>query len=303
MNLYNKYRPTTLEGIKGNEEILPTLETMLSDLSKCPHSFLLTGPTGCGKTTLARIIAERVGCQPKDMVEMNISDLRGIDNVRDIIRSTSFLPMGSTARVWLLDEFHKATNDAQNALLKILEDTPDHVYFILCSTDPQKIISTIKGRCSTFQMSLLNDALMTGLLRRVARAEGVKLEEKVMEQIVQDSLGHPRNALNILEQVISTEPDQRLAMATKTAEQQNQVIELCRAMLKNAGWKEIRVILTGLSDQEPEQVRRAIMGYSQAVLLKEDNPKAGLMLESMLEPFYDSGFPGLTYACYRITKS
>jgi DNA polymerase-3 subunit gamma/tau len=299
MSLYLKYRPATLEDVRGNDDIVQTLEKMLTNIKTCPHSFLLYGPTGCGKTTIGRIISTRLGCQGSDFREVDSADFRGIDTIREIRRNSSFMPIQGACRVWIIDECHKMTNDAQNALLKILEDTPKHIYFILCTTDPQKLLPTIKGRCIQLQVKPLNDNQMKALLRSVVREENAVLSKEIYEQITQDSQGHARDALQILEKVLTAPEERQLEIAKQTAEQQSQVIELCRALLSNSGWKKIATILSGLKDQEPESIRRAVLGYCQAVLLKpEDNFLAGAILEEFLTPFYDSGAPQLTYACY-----
>ena len=195
---------------------------------------------------------------------------------------------------------HKLTNDAQNALLKALEDTPSHVYFILCTTDPQKLIVTIKGRCSQFQVHPLSDRQMFKLLRHVVKAEEDTLHKEVYDQIIQDSLGHPRNALQILEQVLNVESEKRLMTAKRSAEIQSQSIELCRALIDTSGWKKVANILEGLKNEDSENIRRAILGYCQAILLKGINNQAGLVMEYMIEPFYNTGYPGLVFACYSI---
>jgi DNA polymerase-3 subunit gamma/tau len=304
MSLYQKYRPTTLQMVKGNEHIISTLDGMLSNLETCPHTFLLHGGSGCGKTTIGRIIAERVGCKGADFREINASDDTGIDGVREIIKNSNYLPMQGDARVWLVDECHRWTTNAQDSVLKILEDTPSHVYFILCTTEPTKLKTTIRSRCSEFQVKPLTDDQMKGLLKRIVKAEGNSLEQEVYDQIIQDSLGHPRRAIVTLEQVLNVDEDKRLEVAKKTAELQSQTIELCRALLKpNNAWQPIRVILNALQEQDPEDIRRAVMGYCKAVLLKSDNEKAGLILDFFCEPFYNSGFPGVVHACYSIVKA
>ncbi len=302
-SLYLKYRPRTLEEIQGNNEIVLSLQGMLSDVEKCPHSFLLHGPTGCGKTTIGRIIAEQLGCRGTDLREMDTADFRGIDTIREVRKQSQYKPLEGHVRVWILDECHKLTNDAMNALLKILEDTPRHVYFILCTTDPQKLLPTIKGRCSQFQVKPLTDQQMMKLLREVVKAENENLAKPVYEQIIQDSFGHPRNALQILDQVLRTETDQRLEVAKRSAEEQSQSIELCRALINRGGWPKVMHILNGLKDQDAESIRRHVLGYCQAVLLKSDNQQAGLVLEEFMEPFFNTGFAGLVYACYSVVKS
>jgi len=303
MSLHLKYRPSELSQVKGNTDIVQSLEKMLSDLSKFPHSILLHGGTGLGKTSIARIIARRLGCDDSDLIEMNASDKSSIDDVREIIKNSQFLPLGGNCRVWLIDECHRWKDDAQNCLLKILEDTPKKVYFILCTTDPQKLKDTVKNRCQQFQVKPLTDSQMFSLLRKIVREEGETLEQEVYDQIIQDSLCHPRNALQILEQVLSVAPERRLEMAKQTAEVQSQAIELCRALIKHENWNKVNKILVGLKGQEEETIRRIVLGYCQAILLKEDNTRAGLIMEEMFDPFYNTGFPGLVFKCYSITKN
>lgn len=301
MSLNLKYRPTTLDEIRGNSDVVSTLEGLLSDLSTCPHSFIFYGQTGTGKTTLARIIADRLEIKGNDLSEINVADLRGIDTIREIIKQSQYCPLEGERRMWILDEFHKATSDAQNALLKILEEPSAHVYFIICTTDPQKLLSTIRGRCSQFQTKPLNEHQMYGLLRHVIKGEGEELTKEIYDQIIQNSSGLPRNALVTLEQVLSVSPEQRLEVAKQVSAEQNEVKELCRALLDRKSWKEVAKILEGLKDQEPESVRRAVLGYCQAVLLGGGrNDVAAAIIEVFWNPLYDIGRPGLTYACYSI---
>jgi DNA polymerase III subunit gamma/tau len=302
MSLYLKYRPKTLQEVKGNKELIASLDGMLSNLETCPHSFLLTGPTGCGKTTIGRIIADRLGCKGTDFKEVDSADFRGIDTVREIRKQCNFKSLDGPCRVWLIDECHKMTNDAQNALLKILEDTPSHVYFILCTTDPQKLLPTIKGRCSSFQVNTLNETQMTGLLKRVARAEGQKLEAEVMERMVLDGEGFVRNTLQILDQVLRVAPEEQLAVAQRTALEESESKALCKALLEGKPWKAVSAILRGLKNQDPEAIRRHVLGYASTVLLGNREDTAPLIIEEFLEPTYNSGFAQIVYASYSVTK-
>lgn len=299
MNLHLKYRPSSFDDVMGNEKIVETLKGMLSGNGEAPHAILLHGPTGCGKTTLGRIIANTLGSVGNDLREIDSADFRGIDSVRDIRKQSRFKSLEGNVRVWILDECHKMTNDAQNALLKALEDTPPHVYYILCTTDPQKLIAAIRGRCAQFQVSPLSDRDMKKLLVSVVKSEGESIEKEIYEQIVLDSQGLPRNALQILAQVLAVIPENRLEVARQAAELQSQTIELCRALIGRPNWKGIQNILNGLKDQEPEGIRRAVMGYCSAVLLKSgQNDQVAKTLEAFLEPTYDTGFPGIVFACY-----
>jgi flagellar biosynthesis regulator FlaF len=140
------------------------------------------------------------------------------------------------------------------------------------------------------------------LVRKTAKAEGFKLVKEVYEQIAEDSLGHARNALQILEKVLRVSPEKQLAMAIQSAEETSKSIELCRALMNRSAWKQIANILTGLRNQAPEEIRRGVIWYCNNILLKGSNEKAALVLEEFIEPFYTSGFPQLTLACWRVVN-
>jgi DNA polymerase III gamma/tau subunit len=302
MSLYQKYRPQTLDEVQGNDQVIDQLKSMFTDLSKGPHAFLLHGPTGCGKTTVGRIIAKEVGCVGVDYKEINTADFRGIDMAREVIRNAHLLPIEGDSRVWLIDECHKLTNEAQNALLKILEDTPRHVYFILCTTDPWLLLKTIKGRCVQLQMNPLDDRQMYQLLRSVVKGEGKKITQSVYDQIIQESFGLPRNAIQILESVLSVPIEKQMEAARQATEVKSESIELCRALVGATPWKKVSNILEGLKDEDAEGIRRHILAYCQSIILKGGD-KAGIASDIIMEfwePLYNIGFPGLVGVCYRI---
>jgi DNA polymerase III gamma/tau subunit len=303
MSLYLKYRPKTLDEIFGNETTKEELTNILSNKENCTHAFLLYGEKGCGKTTIGRIIAKELECSKSDFHELDSADFRGIDTIREIRKRSQLMAMQGDVIVWLLDECHQISKDGQHALLKLLEDTPKHVYLILCTTDPQKLLPTVRDRCVQLEVKPLLEKQMMRLLHKIVRSENEQLGKEIYEQIIQDSLCHPRAALQILDQVLRVSPDLRLKVAEKQAERQNQSIELCRALLQNTGWKKVQNILNGLKNEEPETIRRMVLGYCQAVLLKNDNEQAGLIMEEFIEPFFNTGFAGLVYACYSVIKN
>lgn len=301
--LYQKHRPQTLDEIKGNRNLVVTLRGLLKDKKKCPHAFLFVGETGCGKTTIARIIASELECTENNLIEIDTAQFTGIDSVRDIRKSSQFTPLGGGVRVFIMDEIHRMTNDAQNALLKILEDTPPHIYFILCTTNEKSLLPTIIGRCSRHQVSLLNDQEMGDLLGDVLNKEEVVIAVSVLEMIVKSAQGHPRNALTILEQVIATPPKRQLIVAEQAQIVETESIELCRALLARKGWKVVSGILKNLkANDDAESIRRLVLGYMSAVLLNKEDDQCALVLECFREPFYNSNFPGLVLACYQVVK-
>lgn len=298
MSLYNKYRPKTFDEIVSNQETVEVLKNLLSSPNP-PHSYLLHGPTGCGKTTLGRIIAFSLNSSGENLIEINSADFRGIDTIREIYQRSMYSSLRGQNKVFIIDECHKLTNDAQNALLKMLEEPPISVYFVLCTTDPQKLLETVRGRCQQLAVSPLNELQTKRLLRGILVKEGKRIKEEVMLQIIETSRGLPRNAIQILEQVLSVAEDKQLEVAKKFEERKVASIELCRALIGKKSWKEISSILKELkNDEDPETLRRMILGYFQTVLLSKEDDRVAAIMEPFLDSFYNSGFPGLVYACY-----
>ena len=142
------------------------------------------------------------------------------------------------------------------------------------------------------------------LLKKIVKKEKDTLEQEVYDRIIEDAMGHPRAALTVLEQVLNAEPENRMEIAKRKAEEYNETIKLCQALINNKSWKEVAEILRGLSKQEPESIRRAVMGYASAVLVKGGaNDTAGTILETFKDPVFNSGFPGIVYASYFVTRN
>lgn len=299
MSLPLIYRPVDFHEVVGNAATVDSIKSVLSRPKEdIPHSWLITGPSGCGKTTLGRIVAAKLGCKGSDYYEVDSADFRGIDTIREIRKMMQYRPMESACRVWLLDECHQLSKDGQSALLKALEDTPPHVYFILCTTDPQKLLPTIKGRCAQFAVQALSDGEIVMLLKEVSEAEGKSVPTDILKQIARDSLGSSRNALQTLDKIIDLSPEKMSKAAEQESAKENAVIDLCRAVIKKEKWSVVAGILKGLEQEDPEQIRLAVMGYCKSVLLSGDSPRAFLIMDAFREPFYNNGMAGVVHACY-----
>jgi DNA polymerase-3 subunit gamma/tau len=178
MELYHKYRPKNFGRVVGQEESVALLKDFL-DRGEFPHTTLFVGPSGCGKTTLARICRDKLGCSDANFVEVNAADDRGIDLPRRLARQAPLAALGGGVRIWLIDEVHQLTSAAQDSFLKLLEDTPEHVYFMLATTDPQKLKKTILTRSTEIKLSLLPAKQVEFLVTKVCQAEKKRLTEEV----------------------------------------------------------------------------------------------------------------------------
>ena len=204
----------------------------------------------------------------------------------------------------MMDECHRLTGDAQDALLKNIEEPKSHVIFIFATTNPEKLKITFKRRCTILKVEPLSDLEVFRELSRIVKKERKRIKEEVLDSIVKNSKGSLGIALSMLDKVIDLKSSKLQLKEIQSIDNlETQVIDLCRCLINDrCKWRDASSILTQLKEQnaDPENIRRVVLGYCSSILLKEDNPKAALVLDCFINHFYDSGFPGLIHACYNV---
>lgn len=302
MDLAKKYRPKKIEDVVGQGGASNMVKEWIEN-NDIPHTIMFTGPSGTGKTTMARILADKLDCASKDIIEINIADSRGIDTAREIrTRATSKPMFGGKARVWILDEFHQATKDCQNALLKVLEEPKDWVYYIICTTEPGKLLRTITTRCNEVKCKSVSGPDMGMFLNKVWKKEEGVPKKDVIKRIVDCADGSPRKAIKLLESIIRLKTEAEMLEAVQQSESREFGINLARCMIfpgKDGGFKNACRMLLNMED-DPETVRQIAMSYAMKVMLgggKLAN-RAAKMLSCFQEPIYSAPKQLLALAVY-----
>ena len=224
--LYRTYRPAKFSEVVGQDYIVKTLTNAIRN-NKIAHAYLFAGPRGTGKTSIAKLFAKAINCQDfkeeacdscanckaylegnhPDIIELDAASNNGVDDIRQIIEQVPYAPMLGKYKVYIIDEVHMLTTQAFNALLKTLEEPPAHAIFILATTDPQKVIPTVLSRCQRYNFSKINPYEIRKRTMEILQKEGIPYEEKAVEEIARMAEGGMRDALSLLEQCLSYNPD------------------------------------------------------------------------------------------------
>ena len=221
--LYRKYRPMFLYDVVGQDSIVKTLKNSIMNKS-FSHAYMFFGPRGTGKTSISKIFARNINClDPKDgeacgkcdnckisfdkdcvdIIEIDAASNNGVDEIRKLIDNINLVPSSLKYKVYIIDEVHMLSTGAFNALLKTLEEPPEHVIFILATTDPMKVPSTIVSRCQTFSFKRIDNSEIVELLKVICKKEKIKIDTDVLEEIAVSSDGGLRDSLGMLDKLIS----------------------------------------------------------------------------------------------------
>ena len=232
MALYRKYRPATFAEVVGQEHVTEPLSTALA-AGRINHAYLFSGPRGCGKTSSARILARSLNCEQGptptpcgtcdscralapngggsfDVVELDAASHGGVDDTRDLRDRASFAPAQSRYRIFIVDEAHMVTTAGFNALLKIVEEPPEHVIFVFATTEPEKVLPTIRSRTHHYPFRLLAPKTMRGLVENILASEDVDIDDAVFPLVIRAGGGSPRDTLSVLDQLLAGAEDNRV---------------------------------------------------------------------------------------------
>lgn len=271
------YRPDNLNGLLGQEAIVSSLK-YFKKVGKFPHAFIFHGDSGVGKTTTARIIAKELKCIPNNIREFDAASHSGVDDIRKIVSTLHFSGIGDFPnKIIIIDECHRLSKQAWDVLLKPIEEPFGHVYFVLCTTEFNKIPKTIKTRCHVYGFKNANLDDLIDLLENINEEEDFELNDKLITYIAKQAEGSYRKAIVNLSACRNADTKEQIAEILSTIADKKDVAELCRLLISGKGTfvDAIKMVKNITQDGSipPESIRIIIVNYLAAVILKNPDSK------------------------------
>lgn len=262
--LITKYRPVNFSEVVGHADIVAALARAIKGDSR-PHAYLFTGGTGVGKTTLARIVARKLKAE---VIEIDAASYSGIDDMRELVNLGNHAAMsGAGRRMFVIDECHAMSKPAWQALLKMIEEPPSHLFIALATTELAKVPTTIVGRCYHVALRNLKDVEVEDLVLRVIEAEAWKVDDDVITAVVQAANGSARNSLSILDAVRDCVDREEVNRIIRLQTASDEVINLCRYLLSGKrSWLGVQKMLLTMDDTMIEEMSIPIGRYMATVM-------------------------------------
>jgi DNA polymerase III gamma/tau subunit len=299
------YRPAKFDEIVGNESAVKSVISLLEKpIEKISHSWMFTGESGCGKTTFARIVTAEMGCDLMDFKEYNASDDRGIGFIRGLKEKISLYPRNGDIKIYLLDEAHMLTKEAQNALLKLLEDPPSFVYIFLATTNPEKLIRPIHSRCTTIKVTPVSSKKMVPFIKEILfeeiGEEAESFDQEVIKAIADNSFGACRDALKLLDMIIDMDDyDDMLDVIEQGVPQEGDLKDLCELLkTPRSQWPAYTAFLKDFTG-EAESLRKGVLNWFGNMLTTDGNARTAEVMECFEKNYYDTGKAGLIMSCFQ----
>lgn len=293
-SLHTTKRPKTFDEVIGQDDIVRSLKRVVKEGRA--HAFIFTGPSGTGKTTLARILAGSISGSTNhaNIVEIDAATNSGADAMRVVVAQSFYQGMGgSPVKAIIVDECHRLSTAAWTILLKPVEEPPKHVYWMFCSTEPGKIPKTIQTRCLRYDLKPVDEVSIFELLVRVSEEEKFGIGEDILEVIAEGSNGSPRQSLVFLEACRFSETATDARRTIRTAAQMKEPVDLARLLIarRGANWQSAVKIINGMDNVDAETVRIVLVNYVAGCLAKarsEDEAKHLLRVLDCFRETYNS---------------
>lgn len=289
-DLHTKYRSDSLNKIIGQESTVKSLKSLFKE-KEIPHAYLFYGPPGTGKTTIARIIAKHLKCEENNLIEIDAAEHTGVNDARELKRSIQYTALGSSGiKFVIIDECHRLSASAFDALLKTVEEPRSHMYFVFCTTEFNKVPAAIASRCHKYALKEVPADQIFELIKEVAEKEEIELADESLKLISRSCLGSPRDALVLLSQCRGCESKADVARLISNQTPESEVIELLRlvAGYTRPNFQDVQRILKGLDNSNAESVRYTVCNYLKKCIYtaksKEDMMRFGKKLYEFSKP-------------------
>lgn len=288
--LHLKYRPKHFVDVLGQDPVIQSLQGMIADGAQ--QAYLFAGPSGVGKTTLARISAKALGCDATSIHDVDAATYSGVDDMREL---TSMLQYGSLSeragRAVIVDECHSLSSKAWQSLLRSVEEPPAHAYWFFCTTEVGKVPATIKTRCAVYNLQLVSEHDLDKLFCKVAEAERMNFSDDSCDLIIREANGSPRQLLVNMDKCRGAKTKKEVAAILRSAIGSVGAIELCRLLNDGGSWAKAMAVLGKLTEN-PESVRIVVVNYfAKAGMNAKDAKKAGhaaRIIDCFAEPYNPS---------------